>query len=841
MEKPSGDSLPILYAGDRFIQNSPYGSTHKSSGTDKPGPRDRDSHGNKLLGELKAIQDQYAAEFQSWEGSDHIKTKGIVIEIEMPAKQKSRSERFDRPKYGLELLQEKLGPQGAGGGEMVRQLWFVPDGALSALEKVLTEYVGPMNQQGAARHEALVNSIDEMRRAAFNELWSEAEPQPPANEIVWLEAWLRAGRAGERDEILKQFRTEAERCGLTVGTSVVRLPEHTIVAVRGPSSGWSKSTALLNCVAEIRLGRDYADFFAGLSKEDQQGFADDLRQRIQPEPDADEGADKRVALCVMDTGVNRGHPVLAVRLPANRNFTIRDAWGSADDYGPTGHGTPMAGLALCGDFTAALSGNDQISAPYVLEAVKIVPPDPQKNDEEKIAAAFTQQGVAKVEASAPHRKRVWCVATSMTAPCDGRPSSWSATLDMLAAGSDDEGAPRRLFCISAGNMKQGQWLGYPDSNAATSVEPPGQAWNALCVGSFTDLDSIRTNGYSRTVAPRGGMAPTNVTSLQWEGKWPSKPDVVFQGGNAAVLVGDKDTLQLEELSLLSAAADFNQSPFVTMTGTSPATALAARFAARLHAAYPNYWPETIRGLIVHSAKWTQAMHSMVDSKTKRDRTRALIRSVGYGVPVLSRALECKASRATLVVEGEMQPFCIKGNDARFHQMQMHDLPWPKDALLAAGAQPVRMRVTLSYFVEPNPGNRGYASRYKYAGCQLRFKVSQAGQQKADLEAAVNKIAKDQFEGTPVEAGWEGWGLDATQVFNGSVHSNWWEGSAAALAGMRWIAVYPVTGWWKTRPAQGRQNATIRYALIVTLEASNPDIDLYTPIASLLEVPAVIQV
>ena len=44
-----------------------------------------------------------------------------------------------------------------------------------------------------------------------------------------------------------------------------------------------------------------------------------------------------------------------------------------------------------------------------------------------------------------------------------------------------------------------------------------------------------------------------------------------------------------------------------MSGTSPATALASRMAARLISAYPDYWPETIRGLMVHSARWTPAM------------------------------------------------------------------------------------------------------------------------------------------------------------------------------------------------------------------------------------------
>jgi hypothetical protein len=34
-------------------------------------------------------------------------------------------------------------------------------------------------------------------------------------------------------------------------------------------------------------------------------------------------------------------------------------------------------------------------------------------------------------------------------------------------------------------------------------------------------------------------------------------------------------------------------------------------------------------------------------------------------------------------------------------MHLHRLPWPKEALQAVGDQDVTLRVTLSYFVEPN--------------------------------------------------------------------------------------------------------------------------------------------
>ena len=39
-----------------------------------------------------------------------------------------------------------------------------------------------------------------------------------------------------------------------------------------------------------------------------------------------------------------------------------------------------------------------------------------------------------------------------------------------------------------------------------------------------------------------------------------------------------------------------------------------------------------------------------------------------------------------------------------------------------GENDVRMRVTLSYFVEPNPPRRGYVARHQYASHGLRFSV-----------------------------------------------------------------------------------------------------------------------
>ncbi len=71
----------------------------------------------------------------------------------------------------------------------------------------------------------------------------------------------------------------------------------------------------------------------------------------------------------------------------------------------------------------------------------------------------------------------------------------------------------------------------------------------------------------------------------------------------------------------------------TMGDTSAATAQAARMAARLMARYPEFWPETVRGLLVHSAGWTPEKMETADVGTSAgERTRLLLRRGVRGRP-----------------------------------------------------------------------------------------------------------------------------------------------------------------------------------------------------------------
>src|SRR3546814_20654873 len=66
---------------------------------------------------------------------------------------------------------------------------------------------------------------------------------------------------------------------------------------------------------------------------------------------------------------------------------------------------------------------------------------------------------------------------------------------------------------------------------------------------------------------------------------------------------------------------------------------------------------------------------------------------------------------------------------------------------------------------------------------------------------------------------------------GSIHSDIWRGSAAALAERDAIGVFPVSGWWKEKPALQRWDRAARYALHVSIRAPETDVDLYTAIAN----------
>jgi len=793
--------------------------------------RDRAQHGNALQGQIQQLRPiaEQAKEAQQALGiQDGI---GLRIQFESFNDVKLAFESLANKPKGIELLNYK-----EEGGQSFATV-FVPDGKLDYFEKVIVEYLNDRKgaQGQSLDHKALINTIQSIHVAQLEALWTDDPELLPIDddELIWWEAWLPVRE--NREATVATFTMVAEMLSIRVLDGALRFPERTILLIQSSKAQLQSSVLALNCIAELRRAKETADFFDSFTPAEQHQWAEELLERTTFA--APENAPH---VCIIDTGVNHGHPLLAPALTILDLHTIEPDWGIDDR---NGHGTNMAGLALYGDLSNTLRSADPLVIGHRLESVKLLPCNGANTGDEKQYGVNTVEAVARSEITAPFRARVFSMAvTTIDGRDRGRPSSWSSALDRLASDADDQGATPRLFVVSAGNIRNPtDWAAYPESNTLMGICDPAQSWNALTVGAFTDLVEL-PHGLN-AVAEQGALSPFSTTSQTWVNYYPLKPDVLFEGGN---LIHDDlmGPATAGELSLLTTHHLPVERPLTLVTATSAATSLCSRMAAQLMATYPQLWPESIRALIVHSAEWTDAMKNMflpVDrSPTKQDYEH-LVRHCGFGVPSLGKAMWSASNSLTLAVEDTLHPFKkLKGKDPSPREMHLHELPWPKDELEALGATPVEMTVTLSYFIEPNPSSRG-RSRYRYESHGLRFDVKRPTEDIARFKARINAAALDDESGTSNRDNDPAWTLGKQKRHRGSLHQDTWKGTAAELASRGYLAVYPSLGWWKTRASLARYDTPARYALIISIKAPEVDIDIYDIVAAKIAPENIIQV
>ena len=152
---------------------------------------------------------------------------------------------------------------------------------------------------------------------------------------------------------------------------------------------------------------------------------------------------------------------------------------------------------------------------------------------------------------------------------------------------------------------------------------------------------------------------------------------------------------------------------------------------------------------------------------------------------------------------------------------------------ALGNVNVRIRVTLSYFIEPNPGERGTSTKYAYQSHALRFEVRRPLESEEQFRSRINRLARDEEEGTNVVAPDQGWKIGDRLRRRGSLHSDIWEGPAVDLANRGLIGVYPSLGWWRTRTKLERFDKEARYALLVSIEAPEIEQDIYAVVENIV--------
>jgi len=731
---------------------------------------------------------------------------GIYLEF---TGQKEHELMFNSLEYipsGIRLLNAKKD------NEVMHATVFVPKGKESFFINRIDKYSETADISKPRYHD-LINSIENIKLAVVESFWIGKPEDMPKEVPVWCEVWIQI--QNDKETIEEVFSNICKELQISTSEKCIIFPERMIKLIKADNKHLAEIIRRFAHIAEFRRMEEPTSFFDELNGDEQKEWVDELLKYA-------EFKFNDTAVCILDTGITAGHPLLRPAIEDECVQSVDTNWSPADSKG---HGTGMAGVALYNDLKQHLGSSEKNTISHRIESVKILPDSGENKPE--LYGAITQNAVYLAETIRPQNKRAICMAVTSSEhnTNDGKPTSWSGAVDSLIAGVGDD--HKRLFFISAGNVfpEEVQKAGYPNANINHSVESPGQAWNAITVGAYSNniqINDKRLKAY-RPVADINEISPYSSTSLYWKSETPIKPEILCDGGNMAT--DETNYMETADLSLLTTHHKPAKRLFSTIHGTSAAAAQAAWMAAQIFSEYPDIWPETIRALLIHSANWTENMRRQFlkgDTKTAR---RALLRSCGYGIPNLNIAIQCMNNNVNLVIQDEIQPYHEGG------AMNIHAIPWPSDILQELGNLPVTMRVTLSYFIEPGPGEIGWQNKYRYPSCGLRFNVKNNNETEDDFKKRIDvamrgEDKKDKGGGT---SGSEYWFLGENNRDVGSVHSDFRTQFAIDLCTADRIAIFPVIGWWRERKNLKCQYNKIRYSLIVSISTPEKEVDFYTPI------------
>ncbi len=805
------------------ISASVYSRTYQASRQNIGGgaaPRIRAQHGARLQAEMQAaFVDADAALPQD----DRLEPpQGIFLEVEL--------RKGSNPEATLERKRDKVRPGAVLTSEdqKVRVVLFVPDDARPILQSILDEYTGgDVNARGEPPKKDKVEPIEAIRRARLETFWTDepnALPQQPEDEI-WWEAWCYSGMEDKVREAAQQIN-----CIVSEEHYWLKFPEATVLPIRATRITLELLLFATAGISELRRASASPVFFIESDSEDQTQWTEDLADRvIWPAGDAP-------AVCLLDTGVNRAHILLEPAVSSDDLLTINADWGATDH---AGHGTGMAGLALLGDLTPRLEDQGEIELQHRVESIKILPPIGFPDNDPKSYGSITQSAASLAEINKPGRRRVFCLAVTNENVSGARATTWSSAIDQAAVGKmpgDEENAPQRLFVVSAGNAPPEIDVNNILPADELPIEDPAQAWNAISVGGYTNKTDIDDDGYDSwaAMAEAGDLSPFTRTSVIWpQSRTAFKPDVVMESGNRAISPAGTEALSLDSLALLTTGENVGAQPLTPFAATSAAAAQCARLATQLSGAYPDFWPETIRALIVHSAEWTPKMIQELNDAGGMTARQPLLRKFGHGVPDFGRAAASAENHLALIAQNEITPFQVENGQKKFADCHFYKLPWPKPLLEDLGEQDVRLKLTLSYFIEPNPGRFASIDSQRYQSFGLRFDLKRRSESEGDFVKRTNpKEREDPLGPGPNGGDNSGWKFGPNSVSAGSLHSDEWVGSGVDLAARDVVCVKPVIGWWRQSAKNCRR--TGRYALIATLSAPNLEIDLHTPIQLAVE-------
>ena len=304
-------------------------------------------------------------------------------------------------------------------------------------------------------------------------------------------------------------------------------------------------------------------------------------------------------------------------------------------------------------------------------------------------------------------------------------SPWARLLDWLSW------KYRVLFCVSAGNFSDELDLGItPDDFAKLNdneksqktissmanklacrrLLSPAESMNAITVGSLHHDLAGQVNLMNRIDLQPYSELPSPINRLGSGFRNSVKPDILMPGGRQLYM--DFPPYKLSNVgqapgqSVASPGKGTGQIDRTTYTrGTSNATALASRGAARIHEALkeirgqdqstiPNdNMAVLMKALLVHGARWDDALDKIKTPNNLKNFKRYASRFLGYGGVNIERVLECTELRVTMI-----------GTDSITANKEL-EYRFPLPPSLSGSRTGRRLTITLAWFTPINPAHR----------------------------------------------------------------------------------------------------------------------------------------
>ncbi|MBD2482067.1 S8 family peptidase [Planktothrix sp. FACHB-1365] len=556
-------------------------------------------------------------------------------------------------------------------------------------------------------------------------------------------------------------------------------------------------------------------------------------------------SEENCGILVIDSGVQRGHPLIAPVLGETEVFpdTKRQfIKGGSDDV--NGHGTNVAGIAIYGNVENCINQRSFDPTAWLFSAR--VTNENNEYDEDLLVETQLDQAIRAFVEQYPNCKVInISLGNANQIYRDGlKQFRLAAKIDEIAYQYQHKNI---VFVISAGNAfyeeaESDEQLktDYPNYLLKTSARIIDPATSAIALtvgslslgrGSITEPSDVRRQAIAKL---SGYPSPFTRTGFGVDGM--IKPDVVDFGGDLVLDLSYREGLGLPKtkilpdnvagVSVVTLSKDFNSSLFQICSGTSFAAPRVANIAAQLFTKYPDASSNFIRALIVNCAvlpKEIPTQFQCQGKKSKSEHIKKRLAIYGYGQPDLQRAMYSAKNYVVLSEDN------ISIKVGYFHIYEIPQLP--PEFFEVKGTR--ILSITLA-FDPPTRPTRGDS----YLGVKMEFDVfkgidhaiirnayeatSKTSSPEESTDNTKEKLKKKYGAGIEVKMSPSSTIRKKGTVQRGQVEI--FPQSKKYDKGNMTLVVTCNRKW-----ANPDEIVMQRYALVASISHSNPQVDLYNPI------------